>query len=247
MRPGYFNLSVNTEPTLIDFCVFTSPTLCGSPQRSIIPYSIELKLAEAVDGSQDVRKLQFVYEGPRNATVAKTIDPVEVTAVPVAAPEVLSVQLTFVKDKVLKVRRGRRAGFYVQAKCEYNSITGIDVPTYKEVLCVAKLWAFGKTMNESLKGRIVKIVEDALKDLGIKLPPSQRLLLVTQVWVDLTTGKGVEDHANTHLHESRDEYRTKSSGGDLSDTWWQTFSGKALSVLSLGMIAAPTAAGLPRE
>jgi len=186
----------------------------------------------------------WVVDVRRCGVTAKTIDPVLAVA---SAPVEVSIQLTFIKDKVLKTRRGRRAGFYVQAKCEYNSIVGMDVPTYKEVLAVAKIWAYGKTMNESIKSRIVNVVETALAELSIKLPASQKLLLINQVWIDLTTGKGVEDHANTYLHENRDEYRTKSRGGDLSDSWWTSFVGKAKSVLSLGLIPAPTAPGLPRE
>jgi len=158
----------------------------------------------------------------------------------------IDVQITFAKSKVLRVH-GKRGGFYVNVKVQYNSIRGVSQDTYIEVLAIARLWAFGKTMSEGLRCRIVTVVEQALKTLDIKIPASQRLLLVSQVWVDLTTGQGPEDMVNTHLHENRDEYRSKFLGGNLSDSWWSKFIGRVKSVCSFGLLPAPSAGGLPCE
>lgn len=158
----------------------------------------------------------------------------------------VSFKLSFVKDKVLRTHRGRRGGYYVQVKCQYNSITGIDVPMYQEILSLVKIWAFGKSMNESLKCRVVNVLTDALFKLKIVLPASQKLLLLNQIWVDLTTSYGIEDHANTYMHEQRELYHAKSRGGHLEDSWWTTWAGRAKRFFTLGYSARVTPGGLPR-
>jgi len=158
----------------------------------------------------------------------------------------VSFKLSFIKDKVLRTHRGRRGGYYVQVKCQYNSITGIDVPMYQEILSLVKIWAFGKSMNESLKCRVVNVLTDALFKLKIVLPASQKLLLLNQIWVDLTSSYGIEDHANTYMHEQRELYHAKSRGGHLEDSWWTTWAGKAKRFFTLGYSAKVTPGGLPR-
>lgn len=158
---------------------------------------------------------------------------------------------TMVADFAPSVRhavRGCRGGFYSKHRVNYNGILGVNAEQYNNILAKMEVIYFGTPIHEGLRARFGARATLAIDDMGFKLPPTQQIKLLSQLWLDMATAKTTESLLVGALNKRSNEYNAKF---DLlsgkQETWGEYLYYLLLFILTLGFYETFSVKRLPRR
>lgn len=156
----------------------------------------------------------------------------------IVVPEIVPETKKYLRpDQPVNAYRGMRSGWYTKTIKEYNSIKGINQEDYDEILAALRITYFGQAIGEHLRPKMPKKVEVILEVMKIKLPSTQRLNLLSQLWLDLCTETGPEEEINHRLWSRVTSYRQKFEDMHKRPiSFWDKVNSFVTKVITFGLV-----------